>query len=184
MPVTSWQPQTNYALGEEILDNFWNIQVVTKAGTSGNNPPSTWSPPGSTTLDNTVTWTCKGSGGAGGTWQPNTIYSTGNTILDTNGNVEVEMFANATSGATEPTWSLMIGGHTSDNAASWTNVGPPDGALLNVIGGTSGIVVDNTVLAGTLAGASQIYFSPLGTGFGTCGAGNGCAVQASQAGLN
>ena len=31
---------------------------------------------------------------------------------------------------------------------------------------------------------SQVYFTPLGTGFGTCGAGNGCAAQAAQAGLN
>ena len=54
---------------------------------------------------------------------------------------------------------------------------------LAVNGGTSGIVVDNVVPAGTLAGGSQVYFSPLSLGFGTCGAGNGCAVQASQAGL-
>jgi len=50
---------------------------------------------------------------------------------------------------------------------------------LSTAGGTSGIIMDNIV--GT-AGSSQVYFSTLGTG--GCGAGNGCAIQASQAGLN
>jgi len=49
-------------------------------------------------------------------------------------------------------------------------------------GGASGIIIDNVVAPGTL-GTSEVYFSTLGT-TGTCGAGNGCAVQASQAGLN
>jgi hypothetical protein len=58
-----------------------------------------------------------------------------------------------------------------------------DSFFLPVAGGTSGIIVDNSVPTGTLAGGSQVYFTPLSLGFGTCGAGKGCAVQASQAGL-
>jgi hypothetical protein len=54
---------------------------------------------------------------------------------------------------------------------------------LAVNGGTSGIVVDNIVSTETPAGGSQLYFSPLSLGFSTCGATNGCAVQASQVGL-
>jgi hypothetical protein len=30
-------------------------------------------------------------------------------------------------------------------------------------GGTSGIVIDNTVAAGTMAGASRVYYSTLGS---------------------
>jgi hypothetical protein len=184
LPVTSWQPGTNYVLGEEITDKFLDIQVVTVAGTSGTFQPS-WGGPGSPTPDNTVTWTGKSGLGAGsyGTWQANTIYSTGSAVLDTHGNVETELFANATSGATQPVWPTTIGGFVSDNGAGWRNVGPPDNFVLTVTGGTSGMVVDNTVTIGTLAGGSQVYFTPLGLGFSTCGAGNGCAVQASQAGL-
>jgi hypothetical protein len=53
-------------------------------------------------------------------------------------------------------------------------------AALAAAGGTSGIIVDNTVAPGTLAGASQIYFSTLGSqACGSSGTG-GCAVQASQ----
>jgi hypothetical protein len=56
-----------------------------------------------------------------------------------------------------------------------------------VAGGTSGIVVDNTVGSGTLAGASQVYFTPLAAGNCTSLAGlgiGGCAIQASQSALN
>ncbi len=53
-------------------------------------------------------------------------------------------------------------------------------------GGTSGIVVDNTASTG---GASQVYFTPLSNqscaGAGGVGTGTGgCAIQASQSGLN
>jgi hypothetical protein len=186
LPVTSWQPKTIYAVGEEITDKFLNVQVVTTAGTSGSIQPS-WSPPGLPTFDGTVAWTGKeglGATNSYSTWQPSTIYSTGWDILDPNGNIEVEEFSSALSGTTQPIWPLGIGGHASDDAAGWTNVGPPDGFVLPVTSGTSGIVIDNTVPTGTLAGGSQIYFAPLGVGFGTCGAGNGCAVQASQSNLN
>jgi len=56
-------------------------------------------------------------------------------------------------------------------------------AGLSVIGGSSGIIIDNT--AAVPAGASQIYFSNLQDGqCPTSGGRGGCAAQASQAGLN
>jgi len=49
-------------------------------------------------------------------------------------------------------------------------------------GGSSGIIIDNT---SSVSGASQVYFSTLTNGTcGTSGGTGGCAVQASQAGLN
>jgi hypothetical protein len=59
-------------------------------------------------------------------------------------------------------------------------------ATTAVTGGTSGIVIDNSSAAG---GASQVYFTPLGNqvcaGSGGIGVGTGgCAIQASQSGLN
>lgn len=59
-------------------------------------------------------------------------------------------------------------------------------ATATVTGGTSGIIIDNSSSAG---GASQVYFTPLSdqpcTGNGSVGAGTGgCAIQASQSGLN
>ena len=53
-----------------------------------------------------------------------------------------------------------------------------------VAGGASGVVVDNTVGSGTLAGASQIYFTPLADQSCTTSGGiGGCAIQASQAAI-
>jgi hypothetical protein len=53
---------------------------------------------------------------------------------------------------------------------------------LATVGGSSGIVIDNT--ASSPAGASQIYFSTLGNQTCTTSGGAGrCAIQASQAGL-
>ncbi len=48
-------------------------------------------------------------------------------------------------------------------------------------GGTSGIIIDGSSAS---TGASQVYFTPLGSQ--TCGTGGtgGCAIQASQSGLN
>jgi hypothetical protein len=185
MPVNSWQPLTSYVLGEEITDKFLNIQVVTAPGTSGSGTPG-WSSPGFITPDGTVTWRCKEALGttAYGTWKPSTGYSVGSAVLDTHGNVEVQQDAGAMSGTGQPSWSLTIGGTASDDTANWVNVGPPDNFVLPVTNGTSGIIVDNIVPTGRLAGGSQVYFTPLGLGFGTCSTGNGCAVQASQAGLN
>lgn len=55
-----------------------------------------------------------------------------------------------------------------------------------VAGGASGVSVDNTVATGTLAGASQVYFTPLADQACTTAptAIGGCAIQASQAGLD
>jgi hypothetical protein len=53
-------------------------------------------------------------------------------------------------------------------------------AGINAAGGTSGVIIDNTVL-GTLAGASQIYYSTLDPqACTTSGGTGGCAVQTSQ----
>jgi hypothetical protein len=52
-------------------------------------------------------------------------------------------------------------------------------------GGASSITIDNLVGAGTTAGASQVYFTPLGNQVCTTSGGNGgCAIQASQSLLN
>jgi outer membrane protein assembly factor BamB len=63
----------------------------------------------------------------------------------------------------------------------------PDNAEFDAqSGGTSGIIVDNYIGSGTLAGASQLYFATLSPK-GTCATSGGvgiCAVQDSQLTLN
>jgi hypothetical protein len=103
-------------------------------------------------------------------------------IHDSNQNIECALNNGPTieSGATPPTWNTTIGGITNDFTQQWRNGGPLTTHALPVSGGTSGIIIDNSVAPGAL-GTSEVYFSTLGTG--GCGAGNGCAVQASQASL-
>ena len=61
----------------------------------------------------------------------------------------------------------------------------PDSAEFGAsTGGTSGIIVDNSVGSGTLAGASQIYFATLASGTCATSGGTGkCGVQDSQTSL-
>jgi hypothetical protein len=67
---------------------------------------------------------------------------------------------------------------------TWINAGAWPSSAFAATGGTSGVVIDNTVGSGTLPGASQIYFSTLGNQpCSTSGGTGGCAVQASQSAL-
>jgi len=188
LPATSWQPGTVYTVGQVILDDGRGmcVQVVTTAGTSDALREPNWAVnAGVSTADGTVTWTgkmCLQSLIQPQPWLSGISFGGGFSILDSNGNIEAVSTV-GTTGGSQPQWPLKIGTLTLDGSETWVNVGPVDVSSLPVLGGTSGMVVDNTVPTGTLAGGSQIYFSPLVMGFGTCGAGNGCAVQASQAGL-
>jgi hypothetical protein len=187
IPVTEWRPGTAYTVGQEIADTNLRMQVVTTSGTSGGSQPSWPFTAGVSTTDGTVTWTTKDSVGTTKillTWTAATSEGQGILILDSNGNVEAATVAGGLTGILQPTWHLTIGAQTNDLFQIWVNVGPLSSFGLPVLGGASGAVVDNTVPTGTLAGGSQVYFSPLSPGFGTCGAGKGCAVQASQSRLN
>ena len=189
LPATAWQPATSYTLGQVILDDGRGmcLQVVTTAGTSGSTEPSWGVNPGVSAADSGVTWTgkmCFNGVNPPQSWLPNVGFGAGFSILDTNGNIEAATVNLGTTGSTQPIWPAAIGAQTPDGAQIWVNVGPLDVSTLPVSGGTSGVIMDNTVPAGSLPGATQIYFSPLSLGFGTCGPGNGCAVQASQSNLN
>ncbi len=189
--VTSWQPSTSYAMGQRIITPNNNLMVVVTAGISKSGSPPAWpdvllTDDGMEITEGTVTWVNSGfdTTATPAPWQANTFFSQGTPIIDSNGNRQLTLNSGQHSGVSPPTWNKTIGGVTNDSLLMWRNGGPVANFGLAVNGGTSGIVVDNVVSTGTLAGGSQVYFSPLSLGFGTCGAGNGCAVQASQAGLN
>lgn len=181
---TPWNASSTYSVGQEILDSHFQIQVVSVAGTSGGSTP-TWSvTTGGSTTDGTVTWLDQGplSASAAG-WQANFLYTKGTEILDSNNNIEL-VTTGGRSGATTPIWSTTVGATTADQGVRWLNLGPIATSALRAAGGTSGIIIDNTVGSGTLAGASEVYFTTLANQ--TCvtsGGTGGCAVQASQAAL-
>ena len=62
-----------------------------------------------------------------GSWTALTPFAAGYTFVDPNGNVQVASVA-GTSGILQPTWSLILGGTTSDGSGStiipWINLGP------------------------------------------------------------
>jgi hypothetical protein len=183
--VTAWTAGTSYAAATEILDSNGGIEKVTTAGTSGTTQPTWPTTVGNTVADHTVTWTYEGPFlGTTSAWAASTKYAVNAVILDSNFNLEkvTAITGNDDSGSTEPTWPTTVGGTVVDHNVTWTNEGPGNSNLA-VSGGGSGVIIDNTVPLGTLSGASQVYFSPLLNG--TCGAssGVGCAIQASQQGL-
>ncbi|MFZ0297996.1 MAG: hypothetical protein WAM13_06555, partial [Candidatus Sulfotelmatobacter sp.] len=184
---TPWLPLTAYAVGQEVVDSNFHTEFVGTPGASSAGPVFWNIATGGSTTDGTVHWLDLGPVSAAplASWAADHPYRKGAEILDGNNNIELVTTA-GTSGAAV-TFNLTVGGTTTDGTApaavTWTNVGPSPTAALAAGGGTSGIIVDNTVASGTQAGASQVYFSTLGSqACGTSGTG-GCAVQASQSAL-
>lgn len=66
-------------------------------------------------------------------WQATTAYSLGQTILDTNGNIEIVTHAGS-SGGSQPTWGTVVGGTKTDGGVIWTNIGAHSSApgVINV----------------------------------------------------
>jgi len=182
--TTSWLPSTVYNLGQEILDSNLNIQVAYNSGkTSGATQPAWNTTTFGPTLDGGVIWRMQGSlrPPFPTAWAANTSYPGGSEIFDSNNDIEVSELGGGTSGSTQPTWMTGVGDITSDGTATWINLGLNPIAALYESGGTSGIIIDNTISS---AGSSQVYFSTLqDIGCFTSGGTGGCAVQASQQGL-
>jgi hypothetical protein len=156
-------------------------------GVSGTSTPSWSTSVGGTVSDGTVTWLNQGAVSAvtPPVWTASYAYNEGSLIVDSNNNIEVAFSVTGTdlSGASAPVWSQVIGATTIDNNITWENVGTAATSALATAGGTSGIIIDDTLGSGILTGTSQIYFSTLNNqACGTTGTG-GCAVQASQSAL-
>ncbi|MFL6306392.1 MAG: hypothetical protein ACJ72H_22905 [Candidatus Sulfotelmatobacter sp.] len=185
---TPWLASNTYAVGQEVLDTRFQVQVVSAitTGVSGATTPPWSATPGGATVDNGVTWINQGPYSAGiKGWTTSTNYTKNAVIVDTRSNVQVNT-RNGTSqsGANTLTWNPVIGGVTNEaGGPHWINVGPLATHNTLVEGGTSGIGYDNTVSSGTLLGASQIYFSTLSDQDCSSGTRGGCAVQASQSAL-
>jgi hypothetical protein len=183
---TPWVASTSYVVGQEILSTTQHIETVITAGTSGATHPTWTTTAGSIRTDGaTLKWMDQGILTAAllAGWAANHTYALHNRITDTNGNVEVITTA-GTSGGTTPTWPTTAGATVTDGGATWTNAGALPVAGLHTAGGTTGIIVDNTVGSGTLPGASQVYFGTLANQLCTTSGGTGgCAMQASQAAL-
>jgi hypothetical protein len=181
---TPWLASTSYSIGQEIVDSNFDIEVVKKAGISGGSVPFWTTTVGGLITDGTMKWLDQGKVSAVTLpgWITDTSYNLRTLILDSNNNIQFVTIA-GTSGTSVPVWSAVVGATTTDNTVTWKNLGAIASSALPAAGGTSGIILDNILSSGILAGASQVYFSTLGNQTcGSTGAG-GCAVQASQSAL-
>jgi hypothetical protein len=186
--VTPWTANTTYAQNDEVLDSNQNIEVVLAGGPSGSTAPEWNINIVGTTTDGGVTWINQETllnsvTPFAKTWGSGKTFTKHSRILDGNNNIEYATNAGTTGGSV-PTWKLNVGQITVDGTVNWENLGQLPTAALTASGGTTGIIMDNIVSTGTLAGASQVYFSTLGNQTcATSGGLGGCAVQASQPGL-
>jgi hypothetical protein len=184
-----WQAATNYNVGQQILvlrtaNNTLQIRTAVVAGTSAATIPVWPTTVGGKTVDGGVTWLNQGNATATALagWTASHGYGGQARIFDGT-NVEVTPVA-GTSGLIVPVWNTVVGGTTTDNGVTWINAGPWPNASLTLTSGTGGIIIDNAVGSGTLAGASQVYFFTLGNQVCTTSTGTGgCAMQASQSTL-
>ena len=115
----AWQPNTAYVAGQFVVSPMGFMQVVTAPGTSASsqpNWPSTESA-GQLTQDGIV-WQCGGKQ----LWQPDILYSTGQLILDVNGNVQIVQ-TGGISGDSVPAWNQNLGQATQDSGVTWQNLG-------------------------------------------------------------
>jgi hypothetical protein len=98
------------------------------------------------------------------TWKANTAYALNTLIIDKNGNTEKCTTA-GTSGATEPTWNVTVGGTTHDGSTLvWTNEGISQAASIYF-----------TWLSAATSGTFGIPCNTATNG--------GCAVKLTQAGF-
>jgi hypothetical protein len=187
--VQPWLPSHAYTVGQIVLDSNLNVQVCRVLGTSrtaAQGHPAWNLATNGNTADNTVRWTNQGAHRASHpAWLPSHAYTAGTEILDSNGNVQWVITAGTsrTAALGHPVWKTVITGATTDGSVIWRMVGLPATFSVAAAGGTSGIIIDNNVGSGTLAGASQVYFSTLNNQACTTGGTGGCAVQASQSDL-
>jgi len=115
----TWQQDYLYTTGQLILDARGNIQIVQTGGISGDSVPAWNTNVGQTTQDSGVVWNNLGRS----LWQPNTSYSAGQGILDSNGDIQIATIG-GTSGAIPPAWSEGANATTLDVSVTWTNAGP------------------------------------------------------------
>lgn len=179
-----WQATTTYVAGQQVLDSNLRIQNVLTGGTSGATPPTWSTTAGGSTTDGGVTWLNQGTLAATYTaWKAVNLYTVNTIIIDSNGNIQLATSVAGLSGITNPAWKTALGATTTDALVQWKNLGPAATASYASAGGTSGIILDNVVGSGTLAGASQIYFTTQGNQTCASGGTGGCAIQASQSAL-
>lgn len=137
-PPTSWQSGQVYATNAVLYNSNGTFMRASVGGTSGASEPIWDERVNHTTVDNTVTWTNCGkfvtnignlAPGISSIpawqdyeWAAAQPYVLGNFIIDKNGNLQ-QITSAGTSGNSIPLWNSQVGQPTTDNTATWINLG-------------------------------------------------------------
>ena len=124
--ITPWQRSTAYAVGQEILDTNFRIEVVeTAAGTSGGTAPTWGTTTGGTKTDGTVTWLNQGLLSTiitAPAFALFTNYGLGAQVIDSNGNIELcttGSFGCESFSLSLPSWATAPGATTNTTLGTW-----------------------------------------------------------------
>jgi hypothetical protein len=110
----------------------------------------------------------------------NPTCSPGTEIVNTNNSTDLMFFSVENNGIP----AICSGGGCVMSFNVTSSFPPGISVAAPATGGTSGIVIDNTVPNGTVGQASSIYFITLANQACTTGGTGGCAVKLTQANLN
>lgn len=132
-PTAQWQASHAYSLGDRIITTSATLWrgvhfECTTAGTSGLVEPVAWGAVGATTVDNTATFTTRGSAN---TWVAGATYAVGDRVVPTaaksavmrNYVYDCTAITTGIAGGTEPvTWVTTTPGTstTTDGGVTWT----------------------------------------------------------------
>ncbi len=121
---TPWAASTVYTMGQQVLDNHFQIQVaVSITGISGATVPTWATTAGSVTTDGTVIWVDQGVQSAltPGAWVHTHPYTKGSKIFDSGGNIQL-VTTGGTSGCSMPTFNADSGRYHARRRRKQSNV--------------------------------------------------------------
>lgn len=121
---TYWQPNTQFGDSAAVIDSNGQLEIsaiLAPATTGPVQPAWNTSLNGQTFSDGGISWY---NGGTAGTWYMTSLYSEGQCVLDSNGNIQQVESAGGISGATMPIWATTPGTTTTDGALTWICAGP------------------------------------------------------------
>lgn len=120
-----WQPDTQFSVGQCILDPDGYLQAVasiTGMGRTGITAPSWSTSTIQPVVDGQVVWARIDPL----RWVAGQVYSVGQFVLDSNNNVQrvVSTRVGTTAGTPPASWNSTIGATTGDGQVTWINAGP------------------------------------------------------------
>jgi len=152
----SWTAGATFATGQCVKDRNGNLQYA-EAGISGSKQPAWPTAVGATVIDGSVTWRCAGAPAASGTvygnWQGGVPFTVGQTIVDSNGNLEtaIAIGDGGVTGTLEPNWPLAVGQRVVDGTLMWRCAGPSQDGLAFCTANNTLQLASVFALSGTVA---------------------------------